>query len=67
MALLAVVGGVAALRRKPRAMLVVALFSVLPVGGYLLGSPGLFRWIGGLNIIYLLSAIGMFLLSKGER
>ena len=64
MALLCIAGVVAVLRCKPIAMVIISLLSFFPVGWYLLGSPGIFKWIGWLNIVYLFSAIGMYYCCK---
>jgi len=42
----------------------VSAISLLPMGIYLLGSPGIFKWIGVMNIVCLLSAISMFAIRR---
>lgn len=55
MMLLAVLGSFASFLRKPNLMFLVFLVSS-PWGLYFLGAPGMFRWIGILNFVYLLVA-----------
>ena len=57
MALLTIVGLVATLQEKPYLMLAVFGLSFIPVGLYLLGTPGLFRWIGIFNLLFCFSAL----------
>lgn len=59
MLLLAAVGFLVAWKTNPYLMLVVFLTSFIPVGFYLLGTPGLFRWIGVLNVLYGLVGLGL--------
>lgn len=66
MVCLAIVGLFAALTDNPYLMLAVFGFSFVPVGLYLLGTPGILRWIGGFNILFLLSALLNFL-GRRER
>lgn len=54
---LAIVGLFAALTENPYLMLAVFGLSFVPVGIYLLGTPGIFRWIGGFDLLFLLSAL----------
>ncbi len=60
MVLFCIAGFVAAIKSKPMIMLIVSLLSFCPIGWYMLASPGIFNWIGWLNIVYFFSAIGMF-------
>ncbi len=50
---LAIAGLAFALTRRAAGVLIVAGASLLPVGLYLLGTPGLFRWIGILCCVSL--------------
>jgi hypothetical protein len=59
MVLLAVIGLVAILVAKPYWVLIVALASFIPVGFYLLGTPGIFRWIGVFNVLLFVSGLLM--------
>lgn len=61
---LSLIAGYASLRERPYLLLLVALFSFFPVGYYLLGTPGLFRWIGVLNLFLFVMAGGIFLSSR---
>ena len=57
MTILAIVGLTAALQEKPYIMLAVFGLSFIPVGLYLLGTPGIFKWIGVFNLLLLCSAL----------
>lgn len=57
MVLLAIVGIVGVLLDNARLMLAVFVPSFVPVGFYLLGTPGLFRWIGIFNLLFLLASL----------
>jgi len=63
--LLACVYAWASLRIKPLLMLIVSTISSLPVGIYLLLTPGIFRYIGIGNLICVVIAIlAMFLVRR---
>jgi hypothetical protein len=64
MVLIAVVGVLAAWKAWPHLMLLVFALSFIPMGFYLLGTPGVFFWIGVANLGFLVSGI---LLRKGRR
>ena len=57
MALLAFVAGVSALTKRPGLLLFVFVFSFVPVGTYLIVTPGVFRWIGVAQLGYLVAAV----------
>ena len=59
MMLLALAGLVASLAARPFWMLVVAALSFIPFGLYLLGTPGVFRWIGVFNLVFLIAGLLM--------
>jgi hypothetical protein len=59
MSLLALLAGWAAFKFKPGWLFAAFLLSFFPVGLYLLGTPGVFRWIGVANLLYLLAALSM--------
>jgi hypothetical protein len=59
MVLLTIIGIVAILMAKPYWVLIVALASFMPVGFYLLGTPGVFRWIGVFNVLLFVSGLLM--------
>ena len=59
MMLLAGFGSLAAFVMRPVWMYVVFGLSLLPIGGYLAGTPGVYRWIGILYLVYLGAAIGL--------
>jgi hypothetical protein len=65
MLLLAALGGAAAWLGKPYGLLAAALASFAPVGLYLLGTPGIFRGIGVLNLVALLAAALMLAGRRG--
>lgn len=56
---LALVGALAAWWAKPYFMLAVFLVAFIPMGLYTLGTPGLFKWIGILQLIFLLASVLM--------
>ena len=60
MLVVAIGGIVASLYKSPLGLVAMAMFSLLPIGIYLLGSPGLFFFIGVCNAGAL--AIGLYLL-----
>src|SRR5574341_1575145 len=57
MMLLAIVGMIVSLAAKSYMMLVSFVMLFVPVGFYLLGTPGIFRWIGILNLLLLVSSL----------
>ena len=59
MVALATAGFVAAWRIIPILMFIVFAISLFPVGLYLLGTPGIFRWVGVCNILFLPSGLLM--------
>lgn len=63
MILLSAAAGVSAWKAKPYILLVIALTLFLPIGFYMLGSPGIFKWIGVSNIILILTALFLSLKS----
>jgi hypothetical protein len=56
-ALLAVFAGASALSKRAGLVLLAFLLSFVPLGIYLMGTPGVFRWIGVAQIGYLLAAV----------
>lgn len=63
MMLVAIAGTAAAYFIRPYWMLVLFAASFVPIGLYMLGTPGIFRLIGIFDLIYLLAGI-LMLLSK---
>ena len=59
MVALAAAAFVAAWRIIPILMFVVFAISLFPVGLYLLGTPGMFRWVGVCNFLFLPSGLLM--------
>lgn len=57
LAALALVALWASATRRPGWLVVIFVLSFLPVGLYLLGTPGLFRWIGICQAGYPVAAI----------
>jgi hypothetical protein len=67
MIILAMIGLLSALKSKSAIMFIVFVGSFFPIGYYMLGTPGIFKWIGVFNAMYLPSAILMaFNNRKGE-
>jgi len=60
MIILAVIGLGGVLMDNPYVPLVVFALSFVPVGLYLLGTPGLFKWIGLFDLLFLVSGLLMF-------
>ena len=52
-------GVLAAWRGRPFLMLAVFVFSFFPMGLYLLGTPGIYRWIGIFDFLFLASGFLM--------
>jgi hypothetical protein len=56
---IATLGVLAAWRGRPYLMLVVFVFTFFPMGFYLLGTPGIYRWIGMFDFLFLVSGVLM--------
>ena len=56
---LAAAGILAAWRIIPILMFIVFAISLFPVGLYLLGTPGMFKWVGVCNLLFLPSGLLM--------
>jgi hypothetical protein len=63
---LASTGLAASLWNRPGLLLLAAVASFVPVGLYVLGTPGPFRWIGALNVMTLAAAI-LWLVDRWQR
>jgi hypothetical protein len=50
-------GILSAWKLRPYLMLAVFVFSFFPMGLYLLGTPGVYRWIGIVDFMFLLSGL----------
>ncbi|HFQ93206.1 MAG TPA: hypothetical protein ENK32_04305 [Anaerolineae bacterium] len=61
MILLSLLAGYASWRERPYLLTLTALLSFFPAGYYLLGTPGLFKWIGVLNLLLFVASGGIFL------
>ncbi len=48
---------VAAVRRRPRALLILFLLSFVPFGLYLSLTPGIFKWMGASHLGYLAASL----------
>jgi hypothetical protein len=59
MMLLAGVGFMVAWKTSPYLMLIVFLASFIPIGLYMLGTPGIFKWIGVFNLLYGLASLSL--------
>jgi hypothetical protein len=57
MTLLALLGGAAVYKVKPYPLLGVFVASFVPVGFYMIGTPGIFKWIGVFNALFLVSGL----------
>lgn len=57
MSLVALLAAWASLKLKAPLLVAAFLISFFPVGLYLLGTPGLFRWIGVCNLLYLVTGL----------
>ena len=55
MVAIGILGILAAWRGLPFLMLAVFAFSFFPMGLYLLGTPGIYRWIGVFDFLFLVS------------
>lgn len=55
----AVFGIVASVKARPFWILIVFFVSFFPIGFYLLGTPGIFKWIGVCNMLFPVSAVLM--------
>ena len=64
MVLLCLVGMVISRRKMPVLMALVSVLSFLPIGWYLLGTPGIFNLIGWLNIACFILSLVMLSISK---
>ena len=60
---LALTGAWAASRAHLPIMIATGLLSFLPVGLYTMGTPGIFKWIGVLNLFYLAVSVAISLLN----
>ncbi|MSO21734.1 MAG: hypothetical protein EXQ58_00465 [Acidobacteria bacterium] len=56
-ALLTLVAGASAPAKRPGLVRFSFVFSLVPVGTFLVGTPGVFRWIGGAHLGYLAAAV----------
>lgn len=65
MMLFSILAGWAAWKGKVMWLVIAFVGSIFPVGLYLLGTPGIWRWIGLMNLLYVVSAIGIYR-SKGK-
>lgn len=63
----AVLGIVVSWAGKPILMLGISALEFIPAGCYLLGTPGIFRWIGILDVLYGLTAIFLWMSQHGSK
>jgi hypothetical protein len=63
---IATLGVLAAWRGRPYLMLAMFVFSFFPMGLYLLGTPGIYRWIGVFDFLYLISGVVMIVGARRE-
>jgi magnesium-transporting ATPase (P-type) len=68
---LALLGLLAASLARPLVMVFIFVFSFVPVGLYMLGTPGIFKWIGIFNLLYgtagLILLIHQWQLKRGKE
>jgi len=57
MMFLACTGVIAVLKARPYIMLGISLALFVPIGFYTLGTPGIFRWIGILNLLLVMASL----------
>lgn len=55
--LVGVAGLWVAYKAKPLVMLLGFVLAFVPLGLYMLGTPGLFRWIGVMDLVYLTASL----------
>jgi hypothetical protein len=67
LAVAAVGGAYASLRRRPYLLLLVFGLSFMPAGLYLLGTPGIFRGIGLANLGWLAAAVLMLVEARQKH
>ena len=65
MMLFSILAGWAAWKGKVMWLTIAFVGSFFPVGLYVLGTPEIWRWIGLMNLLYVVSAIGIYR-SKGK-
>ena len=63
---IATLGVLAAWRCRPYLMLAMFVFSFFPMGLYLLGTPGIYRWIGVFDFLFLVSGVLMIMGARRE-
>lgn len=63
----ATVGAAAAYLARPYLMLAIGLIALVPLGLYMLGIPGLFRWIGIFDLLYLAAAIAVWIEKRATK
>jgi hypothetical protein len=63
---IATLGVLGAWRGRPYLMLAMFVFSFFPMGLYLLGTPGIYRWIGVFDFLYLVSGVLMIVGARRE-
>lgn len=67
MILLAALAAGSAWKAWPPGLVIAFVLSLFPVGLYLLGTPGAFRWIAAANVGYLLSAVILWVGRRSQR
>jgi len=67
MAVFCLFGVLVSFMRKPILMALVSILSFFPVGLYLLLTPGIFKFIGLLNIVCFVLSLFMFYGLRNER
>lgn len=66
MAIICLLGVAGSIKRKPILMALVSILSFIPIGWYLLFSPGIFKIIGWLNIFCFVISLFMFFSLRSE-
>ncbi|MBI5825472.1 MAG: hypothetical protein HZB18_15695 [Chloroflexi bacterium] len=60
MMLLAFLGVIATLKASPHIMFAISLALFVPIGFYMAGTPGIFKWIGILNLLFAAASLLMW-------
>jgi hypothetical protein len=67
MAALAGLAGWSAWKGHPLGLIAAFALSFFPVGLYLLGTPGVFRWIGAADVLYLAGGVLLWIARRAPE
>lgn len=62
----ACLGALASLKARIVWMYVLFAVSFFPIGVYLAGTPGIFKWIGGFDLCFFFSAVSLHARSRAQ-